>query len=89
KVLAHKNIVAVFTGHDLHHNLWGTIFKDQPLLATDKVQFAGEPIALIVGSDLADCQRAKQLVEIEYNDLPKVMSIQEARSKKSFIADAR
>lgn len=89
KVLAHKNIVAVFTGHDLHHNLWGTIFKDQPLLATDKVQFAGEPIALIVGSDLADCQRAKQLVEIEYNDLPKVMSIQEAKAKKSFIADAR
>ena len=89
KVFEDQNIVAVYTGEDFYHNLWGTIFQDQPLLATDIVQFAGEPIALIVAKSVEAAQYAKQNVEIEYEDLPAVMSISEAKSKKSFIADNR
>ena len=89
KVLADDEVVAVYTGHDFHHNLWGTIFQDQPLLATDKVEFAGEPIAIIVAKSVEAAQYAKQRVEIEYEDLPSVMSIREAKEKKSFIADCR
>ena len=89
EVLKFPKVVAVFTGHDVHHNMWGTIFKDQPILAIDKVQFAGEPIALIVAETLEAAQRAKQKMIIEYVDLDSVLSIQKAKEVKSFIGDRR
>ena len=89
EVLKFPKVVAVFTGHDVHHNLWGTIFKDQPILATDKVQFAGEPIALIVAETLEAAQRAKQKMIIEYVDIDSVLTIEKAKSEKSFIGDRR
>lgn len=89
EVLKQPKVVAVFTGHDVYHNLWGTIFKDQPILAVEKVQFAGEPIALIVAETLEAAQRAKQKVIIEYVDLEPILSIQKAKELKSFIGDRR
>ena len=89
KVLKKKNIVACYTGKDFVHNLWGTIFKDQPILAVDECQFAGEPIGLIVGTDLISVQYAKAEVEIEYQDLPAILSIDEAKKKNSYIAEVR
>ncbi|WPU63676.1 xanthine dehydrogenase molybdopterin binding subunit [Peredibacter starrii] len=89
EVLKQPGVVAVFTGHDFAHNLWGTIFKDQPILATDKVQYAGEGIALIVATSLEAAQRAKHKTIIEYTDLAAVMSIGEARKLESFIIPAR
>ncbi len=84
-----QSIVAVFTASDVQNNMWGTIFKDQPLLADGKVQFAGEPIAIIVATSLEAAQYAKQRVDIEYEDLPSILSIAQARKHQSFIADAR
>jgi xanthine dehydrogenase large subunit len=89
EVLKQPKVVSVFTGHDVPHNLWGTIFKDQPILARDKVQFAGEPIALIVAETMEAAQRAKQKVIIEYVDLESVLSIDKAKAVKSFIGDKR
>lgn len=89
QVLAQPKVIAVFTGRDMPHNLWGTIFKDQPVLATDLVQFAGEPIALIVAESMEAAQRAKQKVIIEYVDLDPVLSIDKAKEVKSFIGDKR
>ena len=45
--LKQPGVVAIFTGRDFHQNRWGTIFKDQPLLADQTVQYAGKPFALI------------------------------------------
>lgn len=89
EALNYPGVVAVFSGRDFHDNYWGTIFKDQPLLAVDKVQFAGEGILLIVAETLEAAQRAKQKVIIEYTDLDAVMSIKEARKLESFIIPAR
>lgn len=89
KIYEDPDVVAAYTGYDFAHNRWGTIFKDQPLLATDEVQFAGEPIVAIVAKTFEAAQYAKQRVEIEYEDLPAVLSIQQAKKEKSFIADSR
>lgn len=89
EALKMPGVVEIFTGRDFHDNLWGTIFKDQPLLATDKVQHAGEGIALIVAESLEEAQRAKHKIIIEYTDLEAILSIDEAKKKNSFIADAR
>jgi xanthine dehydrogenase large subunit len=89
EVLKIPEVVAVFTGHDFNHNLWGTIFKDQPILATDKVNYAGEGIAVIVAKNRQASQRAKQKVIIEYSDLEPIMTIDEARKTQAFIIPAR
>jgi xanthine dehydrogenase large subunit len=85
EVLKVKGVISVLTGKDFEHNLWGAIFKDQPILAVDKVQYAGEGIALIVAESSEIAQRAKKLAKIEYGDLPAVLSIQQAKQMNSFI----
>ena len=89
EVYSDSKVVAVYTAKDIKHNIWGTIFQDQPILAEKVVQFAGEPIALIVAEDLEAAQYAKQRVKITYKDLPAVLSIDEAKKAKSFIGDQR
>jgi xanthine dehydrogenase large subunit len=89
EALKDKEVIAIYTHKDIPHNLWGTIFQDQPILAPDLVQFAGEPIAIIVALTLEAAQYAKQKIKISYEDLPSVMSIDEAKEKKSFIIASR
>ncbi len=48
------------------------IFAPQPLLATDKVRFPGEPVALIVAETHAQALDAAELVEVVYAALPAV-----------------
>lgn len=89
EALKMPGVVEIFTGRDFAHNMWGTIFKDQPILAIDKVNHAGEGIAIIVAETLEAAQRAKHKIVIEYTDLAGVMSIDEARKSQSFIIPAR
>ena len=46
--------------------------SDAPVLATDRVRFVGEPIALVAAETLAIAQRALELIEIDYEPLPGV-----------------
>ncbi len=48
------------------------IFAPQPLLATDKARFPGEPVVLVVAETQAQALDAAELVEIEYEALPAV-----------------
>lgn len=89
EALKDEEVVAVFTAKDVHHNVWGTIFKDQPLLADKVVQYAGEAIALVVAKSTIAAQYAKQKVKVTYEDLPAILSIDEAKKHGSFIADKR
>ncbi len=43
-----------------------------PILATDRVRFAGQPVAFIVADTLAQAKDAAELVEVEIDDLPVV-----------------
>lgn len=89
EALKMPGVVEIFTGRDFADNMWGTIFRDQPILAIDKVNYAGEGIAIIVAQSLEAAQRAKHKVIIEYTDLAPVMSIDEAKKSESFIIPAR
>ncbi|HZB56578.1 MAG TPA: xanthine dehydrogenase family protein molybdopterin-binding subunit, partial [Reyranella sp.] len=55
-------------------------FAPQPLLAHDKVRFAGEPVALFVAESAAQAADAAELVEIDYEPLPAVTSGDAARA---------
>jgi xanthine dehydrogenase large subunit len=82
-------VLAVYTAKDFHTNLWGTIFKDQPLLADDEARYAGEAVALIVGETREAAARGRAAVKVKYQALKPILSITDAREQKSFIANRR
>ncbi len=52
--------------------------SDAPVLASDRVRFVGEPIALVAAETLAIAEQALELIEIEYEPLPGVFDPLEA-----------
>jgi CO/xanthine dehydrogenase Mo-binding subunit len=52
--------------------------SDAPVLASDRVRFAGEPIALVAAETLAAAEKALDLIEIDYEPLPGVYNPEDA-----------
>lgn len=55
-------------------------FAPQPLLADNKVRFAGEPVALVVAESHAQALDAAELIAIDYEALPAITSGAAARA---------
>ncbi len=55
-------------------------FAPQPLLAKEKVRFAGEPVALVVAETHAQALDAAELIEVRYAPLPAVTTAGAARA---------
>ena len=86
---SHPGVVGIYTAKDFHHNVWGTIFQDQPLLAELEVNFVGEAIAIIAATTKEAAREARALIEITYEKLPAILSITAAKNAKSFIGNER
>jgi CO/xanthine dehydrogenase Mo-binding subunit len=71
-------VVAVFTAKDVPHNEFGLIFKDQPVFSSDMVRSVGDPIAMVVAETEEIAARARDLIRVEYEDLPVVTDPREA-----------
>ena len=50
----------------------------QPLLAGDRVRFVGQPVAFVVAGTLAGAKDAAELIAIDYDPLPAVVSVDQA-----------
>ena len=66
-------------------NECGPIIKDDPILADGIVQFVGQPIFVVVAKTYMAARRAAVRANIEYKDLPAVMTPQEAKLQGSFV----
>lgn len=82
-------VVAAYTAKDIHHLMWGTIFQDQPLLADKEVNFVGESIVILAAESMDALRLAKKLVKIDYEEMKPILSIRDARDRKSFIGFER
>ncbi|XP_071799961.1 xanthine dehydrogenase/oxidase-like [Asterias amurensis] len=58
--------------------------RDDPLFADKEVIFVGQTIGLIVADDQAIAQRAAKLVKVDYEELPALISIEDAIEHSSF-----
>jgi xanthine dehydrogenase molybdopterin-binding subunit B len=68
-----RGIAGILTASDIPGvNQYGVIIKDQPLLAKDKVRFAGEAIALVAAENEEAADEALQALDIQFQDLPPV-----------------
>ncbi len=73
-------VAVVLTGGDLRDidPYYGLAFKDQPLLAIERVRYIGEPVAAVAAVDAATAEEAVALIEVEYEDLPVVATLDDA-----------
>src|SRR5439155_15731006 len=79
--LSRPGVVAVVTGQDLeqlHNPRYGHAIKDHPLLAIEKVRFIGEPVAAVIADDELTAQAALDEIVVEYDELPAVITAEEA-----------
>ena len=67
-----------FIGPTGFNGKYGRIFRDQTVVALDKVRFVGDPVAAVaaVNDDIA--AEALSLIEVEYEELPAVFDEEEA-----------
>src|SRR5580700_5852670 len=79
-------VVAVYTGAELEAMTvpgpdalmallgWAGPTPEFTLLATDKVRFAGDPVAVVIAESRYLAEDGCELVEVDYEDLPPVVN---------------
>jgi len=79
-------VVAVLTARDIPgQNDCGPILHDDPILAENKVQFIGQPVFAVVAESYTAARRAARLGKIEYQELPAVLTPQDAKLQQSYV----
>jgi carbon-monoxide dehydrogenase large subunit len=54
------------------------LVPDRPLLARGRVRFTGEEVAMVVAESRLAAQDAAELIEVDYEDLPAIISFEQA-----------
>src|ERR1043166_1567197 len=86
RIDAHKaeglpGVVAVLTRDDLAqlaNPYFGAVVKDQPVLAVEKVRYAGDIVAAVAAEGRDVAEEALDLIDVEYEPLPAVFDPLEA-----------
>lgn len=71
-------VAGVFTARDVSPASYGRSVRDIPILARDTVRFTGERIAAVVAGSREAAEAAAALVDVTYDDLPPVLSAEQA-----------
>ena len=72
-------VYAVVTREDQRNlRMFGAAYKDQTVVAVDKVRYAGDPVAAVAAVDEATAGAALELIEVEYEELAAVTKLDEA-----------
>jgi carbon-monoxide dehydrogenase large subunit len=89
-------VLAVYSGKDLKADGVGTVMTDAALknlageimfrthrlaLPTDKVRYAGEPVAVVVAETAYQARDAAEMVLVDYDELPPIVTAAQALAK--------
>jgi CO/xanthine dehydrogenase Mo-binding subunit len=85
KALKVAGVMAVLTRDDILHDegiepFYGPVFKDQTIVATEKVRHVGDPVAAVAALTTDAAEEALALIEVDYEELPAVLDIHDALS---------
>jgi CO/xanthine dehydrogenase Mo-binding subunit len=78
---AMPGVVAVLTSKDLDdigHYMGRGKNKDQPIIATGRVIYSGQPVAAVAALDRATAEEALSKIHVVYDELPAVITVEEA-----------
>ena len=85
-----KGVVLILTARDVPNNEYGLGTPDQPVLCGpgsnklhgDHVRFVGDQVALVIAETEEIATKARDLIRVEYQELPVTSTIEEARAEK-------
>ena len=83
KALKVPGVLAILTRDDILHDegiepFYGPVFKDQTIVAVEKVRHVGDPVAAVAALDPDAAEEALRLIEVEYEELPAVLDVHQA-----------
>jgi CO/xanthine dehydrogenase Mo-binding subunit len=80
---AMPGVVCVLTAADLADidPYWGHAIRDRPVVAIDRVRFAGEPVAAVAAEDEATATTALERIEVSYEELDVLGTIEQALAR--------
>ena len=85
-VKAMPGVVAVYTYKDIPGtNDCGPIIHDDPILAEEKVEYVGQPVFIVVADSHDNARRAARKADIQYEELPAILTPQAAREAESYV----
>jgi xanthine dehydrogenase large subunit len=72
-------VVAVLTAADIPgENDASPVFHDDPIFADEEVEYAGQSMFAVAGETIAVARAAAALARVEYEDLPAVLTVEDA-----------
>ncbi len=73
-------VIATLTRDDIQgfNFKYGATYKDQSIVAVDKVRYVGDPVAAVLADTPDIAEQALELIEVEYDELAKVTNLEEA-----------
>ena len=87
RALAAPGVVAAIGADDIPgRNDIAPIRDNEPALAMGRVEYEGQPVAAIAAATLDQARAAAKLVEIDYEVLPAVLTIEEAMTRQSYVS---
>jgi xanthine dehydrogenase large subunit len=87
KALAVPGVIAAIKASDIPgKNDIGPIRPNEPLLPKSLAEYEGQPIAAIAALSLDQARAAAKLVDVEYEVLPAVLTVEEALKNESYVS---
>src|SRR5262245_13344820 len=76
-------VMAVLTRDDILNRegiepFYGPVFKDQTIVAIEKVRHVGDPVAAVAALTVDQAEEALKLIEVDYEELPAALNVQDA-----------
>ena len=83
--MALPGVIDVVTAEDLPTPMprFGPVFEDRPILAVGETKFHGEAVAAVVAETEEAAQSAADLVRVDHEELPAVLTVAAARDASS------
>ena len=80
-------VKAVLTRADIDKQFasYGRAVRDQDIVAIDKVRYIGDPVAAVAAVDLSTAAKALSLIQVDYEELPAIFTIDEAIAPNSIL----
>ncbi|MGH7929960.1 MAG: xanthine dehydrogenase family protein molybdopterin-binding subunit, partial [Candidatus Binatia bacterium] len=83
RALKVPGVVAIITRDDILHDqgiepFYGPVFKDQTIVAVEKVRHVGDPVAAVAALNADAAEEALRLIDVEYEELAAVLNVEDA-----------
>src|SRR5436309_14760012 len=83
KALKVAGVMAIITSDNILHNegiepYYGPVFKDQTIVAMEKVRHVGDPVAAVAPVDVYAAEEALGLIDVESEQLQAVLDVHQA-----------